>query len=358
MGLDFTALDFETANGFRGSPCSVGVVRVRDGVPVDRALWLMRPPEGFDRFDPRNVSIHGIRAEDVAQHPRFAEVVGPMLEFVGQDVLVAHNAGFDLGVIESALEVSGRDVPDLVYACSLVLARSCFELPSYALPRAAEAAGHPVVNHHDALADAEACAWIVIEAERRTRESGREQLPRTLTDLLQDRGLALRHLQGHPPEGEHLSRATQQARALGPIFDATVELPHQARLPDFMTWPQEGTNTAPDPDADPDHPLWGQQVVFTGALGMSRQSAKDRAAAHGATPSSRVGPSTTLLVLGDGFRSEDLVQAAAGTLYPGALAHRKAREALRRRSQGQHLELLSEPEFLQMLEGNWPEHSA
>ncbi|PPE86325.1 DNA polymerase III subunit epsilon, partial [Streptococcus agalactiae] len=51
-GLDFTAIDFETANGFRGSQCAVGAVRVRDGVMVDRAEWLIRPPVGFDRFDP------------------------------------------------------------------------------------------------------------------------------------------------------------------------------------------------------------------------------------------------------------------------------------------------------------------
>ena len=56
----FTAIDFETANGFRGSPCSVGVVRVRAGAMVERASWMMRPPLGFDRFDPRNVRIHGI----------------------------------------------------------------------------------------------------------------------------------------------------------------------------------------------------------------------------------------------------------------------------------------------------------
>ena len=31
MGLDFTAIDFETANGFRGSPCAVGLTKVRGG---------------------------------------------------------------------------------------------------------------------------------------------------------------------------------------------------------------------------------------------------------------------------------------------------------------------------------------
>ncbi|HEY8295919.1 MAG TPA: exonuclease, partial [Micrococcaceae bacterium] len=46
MGLEFTAIDFETANGFRGSPCAVGLSKVREGRIVDEAFWLMRPPAG------------------------------------------------------------------------------------------------------------------------------------------------------------------------------------------------------------------------------------------------------------------------------------------------------------------------
>ena len=90
-GLDFTAIDFETANGFRGSPCAVGAVRVRDGVMVDRAEWLIRPPVGFDRFDPRNVRIHGITEDRVLDAPRFAHVYDELADFVGTDVLAAHN---------------------------------------------------------------------------------------------------------------------------------------------------------------------------------------------------------------------------------------------------------------------------
>ena len=151
-GLDFTAIDFETANGFRGSPCAVGAVRVRDGVMVDRAEWLIRPPVGFDRFDPRNVRIHGITEDRVLDAPRFAQVYDELADFVGTDVLAAHNAGFDVGVIESGLEVSGRDVPGLEFVCTLVLARRVYDLPSYALPSAAREAGFTPGRHHDALA--------------------------------------------------------------------------------------------------------------------------------------------------------------------------------------------------------------
>ncbi|WP_313821610.1 exonuclease domain-containing protein [Citricoccus sp.] len=393
MALDFTALDFETANGFRGSPCSVGLVRVRNGQPVERAYWLMRPPAGFDRFDARNVGIHGITAAQVAGAPRFAEVFGDMADFIGTDPLVAHNAGFDLGVIESALEVSGRDIPRFDYACSLVMARRTYDLPSYALPVAAAEAGHPLENHHDALADAEACAWIMIDVvERRravrqqadwqpTAEQSTDQPllehpaadvhratrgePRSLAtagpstgllevglaEILAQDGVRLRQLESRGAGTTPESRATRQARGLGPVFDSTVVLPHAERMPDLMHWPDEGVNPEPAADADPAHPLYGQTVVFTGNLGMPRQEAKNRAASWGARTGSRVNAQTTMLVVGDGFRAEDLGTATRG----GAVGHRKTRDALVRRQQGQRVELVSEPEFLQMLDGNWPD---
>ena len=70
--LDYTALDFETANSYRGSPCAVGLVRVRDGQPVAERTWLMRPPEVVADFHPFNTSIHGITAEMVAGAPRWS----------------------------------------------------------------------------------------------------------------------------------------------------------------------------------------------------------------------------------------------------------------------------------------------
>ena len=70
--LDYTAIDFETANSYRGSPCSVGLVKVRDGRPVTERHLLIRPPEAADWFDAWNISIHGITSEMVAGSPRWS----------------------------------------------------------------------------------------------------------------------------------------------------------------------------------------------------------------------------------------------------------------------------------------------
>lgn len=167
MPLDFTAIDFETANSSPASACSVGLVRVRGGEVVATAGWLIRPPAGHDEFQEWNIKIHGIHPQDVATAPTWPEQFDRLCGFAGADVLVAHNAGFDLKVLRTASEVTALDCPPYRSLCSLQIARKVYDLDSYRLPKAAAAAGFAEFSHHDALADARACAQIVIDAARR-----------------------------------------------------------------------------------------------------------------------------------------------------------------------------------------------
>ncbi|CAN5250665.1 3'-5' exonuclease [soil metagenome] len=167
MSLDFTAIDFETANSSAASACSVGMVKVRDGEVVDEAYWLIRPPLGYDRFAEWNVRIHGIMAADVAAAKLWSEQLPDLVAFVDGDHLAAHNAAFDLGVIAAASRASFVEVPSFAYLCSLQLARKTYNLDSYRLPVAAMAAGFEDFDHHNALADAYACAAIVSHAAGR-----------------------------------------------------------------------------------------------------------------------------------------------------------------------------------------------
>ncbi|MFJ6651982.1 3'-5' exonuclease [Microbacterium sp. NPDC091313] len=167
MPMDFTAIDFETANSSNASACAVGMARVRDGRVVATAAWLIRPPAGHDDFSSFNTGIHGIRAHDVADALGWSDQLSQLTAFAGADVLVAHNAGFDMAVLRRACEVTGDACPPYRYLCSLQVARRTYELASYRLPLAAAAAGYGEFAHHDALADATACAHIVIDAARR-----------------------------------------------------------------------------------------------------------------------------------------------------------------------------------------------
>ncbi|MBK0417858.1 3'-5' exonuclease [Leucobacter sp. CSA1] len=167
MPVDFTAIDFETANSHPSSACSVGLVRVRDGAVVERANWLIRPPASHAEFQPFNVRIHGITPAMVENEREWGEQLQELGAFIGGDIAVAHNAGFDMGVIRGACAETVTPIPRLRYLCSVQVSRKTYELPSHRLPLAAEAAGFGEFSHHDALADAEACAAIVIDASRR-----------------------------------------------------------------------------------------------------------------------------------------------------------------------------------------------
>ena len=174
--MDFTAIDFETANSSSASACSVGLVKVRDGRVVDRVHRYIRPPFPHDEFSEWNIRIHGITREMVADAAGWAEHLPMLREFAEDDVLVAHNAGFDLGVIAKTSLAVGLEVPDFRYLCSLQVARRTYHLDSYRLPVAAMAAGFEDFSHHDALADAEACAAIVVHAAKRHEVDDLERL--------------------------------------------------------------------------------------------------------------------------------------------------------------------------------------
>jgi len=176
MALDFTAIDFETANGNAASACSVGLVKVRDGSIVDRWSTLIQPPAPYDEFWEWNIRIHGIQPHQVFDAPRWAEAQERILAFGGGDVFVAHNAGFDKGVMRAAAKASHLPVPDMRWTDSLRIARKTYALESYRLPVAALAAGFDDFQHHDAAGDAEACAAIVIGAARRHEAADLEAL--------------------------------------------------------------------------------------------------------------------------------------------------------------------------------------
>jgi DNA polymerase-3 subunit epsilon len=176
MPLNFTAIDFETANGASASPCAVGLVKVAEGKIVDTFSTLIKPPYPNDWFATGNIGVHGIHPQDVVDAPTWAEALEEMLGFIGSDDLIAHNAGFDVGVLKASAALIEYELPDLRYGCSLVMARKTYNLDSYRLNQVAYAIGHEEFDHHDALADSDACARIVIHMADRHGVSSLDEL--------------------------------------------------------------------------------------------------------------------------------------------------------------------------------------
>lgn len=163
MAVDFIALDLETANGSRGSACAVGLVEVRGGGITSTWSSLMQPPDRFSSFAASNTAVHGLFAADVEDAPRFDEL-WPSIESRLQPLtVIAHNAQFDLGVIQDATWGSGLKCPRLRYGCTLLLARRHYDLESYTLDVVAEAAGVTLDRHHDALSDSLAAAEVLLQ---------------------------------------------------------------------------------------------------------------------------------------------------------------------------------------------------
>ncbi|MEN9965214.1 MAG: hypothetical protein RJA60_211, partial [Actinomycetota bacterium] len=99
-----------------------------------------------------------------------------ILAFVGDDPLVAHNAPFDMGVLRKSAELIEWPLPQLNYTCSLAISRKTYNIESYRLNAVAYAIGHEEFNHHDALADSDACARIIIHAADRHGAENMDEL--------------------------------------------------------------------------------------------------------------------------------------------------------------------------------------
>lgn len=96
----YVAIDFETANERRDSPCSIGVVRVEDGAITEHWTTLINPEQPFAGM---NIGIHGIRPSDVVDAPLFPEVLEKLLRTCeDSEALVAHSAAFDTQVLAAA----------------------------------------------------------------------------------------------------------------------------------------------------------------------------------------------------------------------------------------------------------------
>ena len=160
---DFAAIDFETANRERTSICSVGVVIVRGGEICDRIYSLMRPyPNYYSYF---NTQVHGLTYADTVGAPDFPTVWAGIAPRIAGLPLVAHNSMFDEGCLRAAFAKYGMDYPDYRFFCTCRASRRVFGkmLPNHQLHTVAAHVGYDLRNHHHALADAEACAWIARE---------------------------------------------------------------------------------------------------------------------------------------------------------------------------------------------------
>lgn len=119
---NFIAIDFETANKYRSSACSMGLVIVNNGLITREWETLIKPQPFF--FSHWSTAIHGITPDKVMDAPTFEEVWSRIDSwFVKCDAIVAHNAPFDMSVLHACLEKAqiASHLPESI--CTYRLAR-------------------------------------------------------------------------------------------------------------------------------------------------------------------------------------------------------------------------------------------
>ncbi len=273
---DFTSVDVETANADLSSICQVGIVTFENGCLKEKWETLINPE---DEFDGINISIHGITEEKVKDAPTFPAIYAEINARLSGRVVVTHTH-FDVSALAMAGEKHGLSRLECTWLDTAKVVRRAwpeFAQSGYGLKPVAKKLGI-VFGHHNAAEDARAAGEILLRAIAETSV----------------------------PLGGWLERIKR------PISPANISL-----------------------EGNPEGPLHGEVIVFTGALAITRVEVARLAADAGCTVAPGVNNKTTLLVVGD----QD-IRALAG--HEKSSKHRKAEDLI---SKGQPIRILRETDF-------------
>lgn len=283
--MDFVAIDVETANADVASICQIGIAKYRNGALSEEWETLVNPE---DYFDGLNVSIHGIDEGMVADAPTFPEIADQLWHRLEGLVVVCHTH-FDRVAVGQAADRHGLAVPELSWLDSARVARRTWgEVASkgYGLYALCDRLGYQF-RHHDALEDAKAAAHVLLAA-----------IEKSALDL-----------------DSWLTRVRQ------PIDPSAAS-----------------SGSAIQRDGNPEGPLYGEVMVFTGALDIPRREAADLAASLGCNVASVVSKKVTMLVVGD----QDVTKLAG---HEKSSKHRKAEELI---SKGAQIRIIRESDFKEL----------
>jgi len=277
--VDFVVIDVETANADLSSICQVGLAAFRNGSLADTWVSLINPA---DYFDPINVSIHGITEQHVKAAPTWAAVYPQVSARLQCNIVVSHTP-FDRLALGRACDRNHVSVCDCRWLDSARVVRRAWPMFSQSGYGLSNVAAHFGIDYraHDALEDARCAGEVLLRA-------------------IADTGLN--------PE-QWIGRVEQ------PI------------------------NLEGQRDANPDGALYGEVLVFTGALSIPRRVAADAAAAAGCRVDDGVTKDTTLLVVGD----EDLRKLNG---HDKSIKHRKAEQLI---AKGQPIRILGESDFQRLV---------
>lgn len=151
---EYVAIDVETTGKYVGYDkiIEVGAAKIRGGSVVDQFSSLVKP---FRKISAKAVSLTGITDDMVSDAPPFDCIAAALADFIGDAVLVAHNAHFDVDMLYDAFADSSGFLLKNDFVDTLSLSRNIFkELPDHKLPTVLEYLKIHNERAHRALSDA------------------------------------------------------------------------------------------------------------------------------------------------------------------------------------------------------------
>ena len=282
---EFVAIDVETANSDMASICQIGIAKFSNGKLVDEWSSLIDPEDYFDSI---NIGIHGIDEDCVSGKPTFPEIVETLKKFLENTLCVCHTH-FDRVSINKALRKYDVIPLSSVWLDSAMVVRRTWSdvaNQGYGLANVCKKLGY-TFKHHDALEDAKASGYVLLAAINESNmdlDAWKKRITQPIDPANSSSGAAIRR-EGNP-EGE----------------------------------------------------LRGEEIVFTGALEMSRNEAANLAARLGCKVTDGVTKKTTLLVVGD----QDVTKLAG---KEKSAKHLKAEMLI---AKGHKIRILKESDFMEL----------
>lgn len=160
--FDTETTGFEPEEGHR--IVEIGLVELIDHFPTGRTLQFYLNPERDVPIESQRV--HGLSTEFLGDKPLFAQVVEEFLEFVGDAVLVIHNAGFDMKFINAELARLGREPLSMARTLDTIeIAKREIPGARYSLDELCKRFGIDLTarSKHGALLDAELTGQVYLE---------------------------------------------------------------------------------------------------------------------------------------------------------------------------------------------------
>lgn len=284
---DYTVIDIETT-GYDpkwDEIIELAALRVRGGNVVDSFQTLVRPTHDIDDFI---ADLTGITNRELLTAPFIAQALPGYLEFIGDDVVVGHNAHFDVNFIYDAAErfcgsTFKNDIVDTMRLARHILP----DLSSHSLTSVSNALGVVRQGEHRALVDCETTCSVL--------------------DALRKTGYVF-----------HANSRGYRVHYTTKAADITAE----AGL------------------AQPDNPLYGKVCVFTGVLSITRKDAMQAVANIGGICADSVTKKTNYLILGN--------NDYCASIKDGKSSKQKRAEELILK--GQDLQILSEAVFFEYID--------